>query len=154
MSQADWSLVEARVCDLMDRGFHCSESFLLCVGEYLLGEIDPHSRRMATGFAGGIGCTFHEVCGALSGAIMLLGLVHGRITPEQDDSQCMQLVAKYRELFEQHFGTTNCQQLRDMGFGSGGTRPCQELVNESIRLFQTVITHVDTIRPNNNFNEI
>jgi C_GCAxxG_C_C family probable redox protein len=127
----------------MEKGFHCSEAFFLCVGEKILGEINPGSQRMTTGFAGGIGCTYQEVCGALSGGVMVLSVIFGRTSPDQDDRQCMELAAKYRDLFEQHFGTTRCRSLRDMGYGSGGLRPCCEIVNESIRLFRNIIPKIE-----------
>jgi C_GCAxxG_C_C family probable redox protein len=138
----------------MERGFHCSEAFFLCVGDYLLGEIHPGMQRMTTGFAGGVGCTYHEVCGALSGGAMVLSAIYGRTSPDQDDSQCMQLVAKYWDLFEQHFGTTKCKLLRDMGYGSGGPRPCCELVNESIRLFRTVIPRFENPQRKQDYFEV
>jgi C_GCAxxG_C_C family probable redox protein len=139
MSEEAWTQVETRVCALMERGFHCSEAFLLCVGEHLLGQVLPMQQRLATGFAGGFGCTYQEACGALSGGVMVLGLIYGRFSPDQDDGQCMQLVERYWKLFEEHFGTTRCQLLREKGFGSDGIRPCCELVNESIRLFRGIL---------------
>jgi C_GCAxxG_C_C family probable redox protein len=62
-------------------GFLCSESLLLALSKALNLEsnIIP---RIATGFGAGIGC-HSEICGALSGAIMGLGLQFGRNHPSE-----------------------------------------------------------------------
>lgn len=143
MSEMSWLQVEAKVCELMERGFHCSEAFFLCVGERLLKQVDPIQQRIATGFAGGFGCTHQEVCGALSGGVMILGLMYGRSSSDQDESQCMHLVERFWKLFGENFGTTRCQLLREKGFGSDGIKPCCELVIGSIRLLRSILPNTE-----------
>jgi len=57
-------------------GYHCSESTCLALAEYLgvKSELFP---RIATGFHGGFGFT-NQICGAVSGAVIALGLKYGR----------------------------------------------------------------------------
>jgi hypothetical protein len=74
MSECGWQQVHAQVRDLMERGFHCSEAFLLCVGGYVLGTMQPLQLRAATGFAGGFGCTYEGACGALTGVMVWFDL--------------------------------------------------------------------------------
>jgi C_GCAxxG_C_C family probable redox protein len=57
----------------------CSESVLLAISE-LLGVESELIPRIATGFGAGIGRR-GEVCGALAGGVMGLGLVYGRSAP-------------------------------------------------------------------------
>jgi len=143
MSESGWRQVHAKVRDLMEGGYHCSEAFLLCVGEHVLGKMQPSQLRAATGFAGGFGCTFQGACGALTGGVMVLGLMYGRSSPAEDDGQCLRLVARYWEVFRQAFGTTECQLLRTNGYGSGGTKPCYELVIDSIDVFRNILPGTD-----------
>jgi C_GCAxxG_C_C family probable redox protein len=107
---------------------------VLAVGEYLFGSIDDRICRMATGLAGGVGGTRQELCGALSGGVLLIGALHGRTRPDEDDSQCMTLVSRYLERFVQELGTTNCGDLRAMGYGSDGKWPCSVLVERAARV--------------------
>jgi C_GCAxxG_C_C family probable redox protein len=103
---------------------------VLAVGERLWGQVDEQVCRMASGLSGGVGGTRQELCGALSGGALVIGAIHGRTRPDEDDSLCRSLVARYRERFEQEFGSTCCQALRDSGYGSDGTTPCSVLVEQ------------------------
>lgn len=52
---------------LMNAGYHCSEAILLAVGGHYLGDVPPQAVRMSTPFAGGVGSTHLDLCGALTG---------------------------------------------------------------------------------------
>jgi len=57
-------------------GYNCAQSVLYSYSETL--DVDPDlALRIATGFGGGMGRK-QEVCGAVTGGIMVLGLLHGR----------------------------------------------------------------------------
>jgi C_GCAxxG_C_C family probable redox protein len=62
------------------QGFNCAESVLLglCEEMHVASPLIP---RIATGFGGGIGHT-GNICGAVSGAVMALGIAFGREKPE------------------------------------------------------------------------
>lgn len=113
------------------------------MGEYLFGPIDDQTRRMTTGLAGGVGGTHQELCGALSGGVLLIGALHGRTRPDEDDSQCMTLVSRYRERFVQELGTTHCGDLRAMGYGSDGKWPCSVLVERAARVLLETLAATD-----------
>ena len=51
---------------------------MLAVGEHWLGQVDDRVRRMVTGLGGGVGGTQQEMCGALSGGVLLIGALYGR----------------------------------------------------------------------------
>ncbi len=113
---------------------------MLAVGEHLWGEVDDRALRMTTGLAGGLGCSFEEVCGTLSGGTLLISALHGRTTPDGDDSECNRRVILYRERFLQRFGTTRCFDLRESGYGSDGQWPCSLLVERATRILWKVLT--------------
>jgi len=115
---------------------------VLAVGEYLLGQVDDRLLRIATGLGGGVGGTHQELCGALSGGVLLIGALHGRIQPDEDDSQCMRLVTCYRKHFAQELGSTNCGSLRESGYGSEGSTPCSVLVEQATRVLLEVLAEV------------
>ncbi|SPJ16159.1 C_GCAxxG_C_C family protein [Syntrophobacter sp. SbD2] len=70
-------------------GYNCAE----CVAEAVLALIDtglpPEVKKLATGFGGGIGL-FGDTCGALTGAVMAVGAVHGRSSlPEGEGKEAL-----------------------------------------------------------------
>ena len=66
--------------------------------------------RIATGLCSGMSRT-SRTCGAISGAIMGLGLVHGRNTPEDDREYLYALVQELFKRFTDKHGTTSCHEL-------------------------------------------
>ena len=58
---------------------------LLVVGEHVLGGLELECARMATGFAGGVGDSQQEMCGALSGGLLVIGGLLGRTSIDEDD---------------------------------------------------------------------
>ena len=77
-------------------GYNCAEA----VFEALLGEcnlaLPPDALRLATGFGGGVGL-YGDTCGALTGAVLAVGAVHGRrALPE---GQGADVTARSREQF-------------------------------------------------------
>jgi C_GCAxxG_C_C family probable redox protein len=94
---------------------------------------------MATGLGGGVGVTLQELCGALSGGVLLIGALYGRTAPDEDDSLCSQLVAQYRKNFLQVFGSTRCHEILDSGYGLDGKWPCSELVERAAGILLEVL---------------
>ncbi len=95
--------------ELFQSGFYCAESVLLAIAECegIHSEIIP---RIATGFCSGIART-GGMCGALSGAIMGIGLLTGRNSPTESFEVNYALVQKLIDGFEKQYGAVNCHQL-------------------------------------------
>ena len=55
---------------------------MLAVGEHLLGPLDDQVLRMSSGLGGGLGSTQQELCGALSGGVLIIGALYGRTRPD------------------------------------------------------------------------
>ena len=94
-----------------EEDFLCSEAVLMALSDCLgvSSEIIP---RIATGFGAGIGRK-GEVCGALSGGVMGLGLRFGRSTTEEGEGErrpywfSTELAAQFRE----QLGHVRCEDL-------------------------------------------
>jgi C_GCAxxG_C_C family probable redox protein len=104
---------------------------LLVVGEHVLGHLPPESARMATGLAGGIGGSHEEVCGALSGGVLVIGGAYGRTELHEDDQMALTLSMRFRERFLAQLGHTQCAQLRTMVHAPGGPDSCAQLVQQA-----------------------
>ena len=112
---------------------------MLAVGEHTLGDLDDRTLRMATGFSGGIGVTFRDLCGALTAGVMLIGAIHGRSHPSEDDTRCQELATIYRDRFAQDLGSVYCHELRAEKYGDQGQEPCSVLVERAARILLSVL---------------
>jgi C_GCAxxG_C_C family probable redox protein len=97
--------------DNFKAGFNCAQSVLSSYAEEL--KIDKETAfKISNGFGAGM-ARKQEICGAISGAIMVLGLKYGRGEQEGKAKQ-EKLYEKVQDLldrFEYEFGTINCKQL-------------------------------------------
>ena len=103
--------VEEKAIAYHDRGFNCAQSVLCSVGAYT-GLDENTALAVAAGFGGG--CRCGEICGAVSGAIMALGIpcpsVDGR-----DHERKEELAALSRFLtgrFREKFGALRCDEIK------------------------------------------
>ena len=121
--------------ELVQNGYHCSEAMIISLGEYYFGKVQDDWIKIADPFAGGIASSLQEVCGALSGGAMVIGLLHGRTNKDQDDETCLRLTREYREAFIQKFGHPHCCDLKAEKYGSApGHTPCSALVSNAAEL--------------------
>lgn len=92
-----------------DAGQNCAESVLRVFADDL-GR--PDLVRLATGFGGGLG-RLGDQCGALSGAVMAVGLLLGRDQPGDDDAKerCYAAVREVVRRFEAACGHRDCRDL-------------------------------------------
>jgi len=92
-------------------GFNCAESILLTLSSGL-GRKDSRSfiPRIATGFGGGVGRN-GDMCGALSGGVMAIGLALGRDKAEESRDPCYAAVDRFYTDFVKEFGSSKCREL-------------------------------------------
>ncbi|MBC7130584.1 C_GCAxxG_C_C family protein [Candidatus Bathyarchaeota archaeon] len=93
------------------QGYNCAEAVLSTLADFL-GIKCKQIPRIATGLGGGIGHS-GSVCGALTGAVMALGLKYGRDRPEQFEAYqtCMNKSLEFYKSFEKIFGSIYCRDL-------------------------------------------
>jgi C_GCAxxG_C_C family probable redox protein len=96
--------------------FCCSESVLLAIAENRGVESDTVP-QIATGFCGGMSHTCGP-CGAVTGAMMGLGLINGRSQPNMDRAANMAAVQRFLSAFKEQFGSINCQELTQCDLGT------------------------------------
>jgi C_GCAxxG_C_C family probable redox protein len=104
---------------------------LLAVGEHLVPDWDRKYVRLATGLGGGLGGTHEEMCGALSGGVLLIGLLFGRESAGEDDTEAYLLSEQYRERFLAELGATQCARLKEAVDAPGGPGTCAPLVEQA-----------------------
>jgi C_GCAxxG_C_C family probable redox protein len=92
-------------------GYNCAQSVLWAFSEEL-GLPSDTALKLATGLGAGM-ARRQEVCGAITGGILVLSLRYGR-SDGQDRTATEETYAKTRELmsrFEAEYGTCNCREL-------------------------------------------
>lgn len=94
---------------LFDSGLYCAESVLLALARRQ-GVDSPLIPGIATGLCSGMGRSANT-CGALSGAVLGLGLATGRSDPTQPVAESYGLVKQLVSDFERRFGSSNCAEL-------------------------------------------
>ncbi|MGI6579698.1 MAG: C-GCAxxG-C-C family protein [Saccharofermentanales bacterium] len=96
--------------ELHESGFNCSQSVL---GSFCdrFGIDEQILMKLACGFGGGIQCG--EVCGAVSGAIMVVGLKYGQSVAGDQDSKkkCYEITLEFMEEYSKRKGTVLCREL-------------------------------------------
>ena len=126
--------------ELFLSGCNCAQAvFTACaVGEFGLDE--TLAKDVSCGLGGGVG-RMREVCGAVSGAAMVLGMRSGG-----DKVKAYPVIQEFCERFKKEAGSIVCRELLEgIGATSGGVpetrnwayyhkRPCLELVKLAVRL--------------------
>ena len=106
------SRVEEAVSCFTD-GFSCSQAIISTYGTEF-GLDREKALKIATGFGGGMG-RLGGTCGAVTGAIMVIGLKYGRTKIEDMGSKekTYKLVREYVDDFKRINGSTTCNKLLD-----------------------------------------
>jgi C_GCAxxG_C_C family probable redox protein len=102
---------QERAARLFDSGFSCSQAVFGAFSEALGIELTP-ALKIAQPFGGGIAGS-GSTCGAISGALLVIGLRHGRSRPEDlaAKEQTYTLVREFIRRFQEHHGSTLCREL-------------------------------------------
>ena len=92
------------------KSMNCSQAVLEVYSQEL-GMPVPLAKRVAAGFAGGMG--MGSECGALTGAIMVIGLKYGKTTDTDADAdaETFKRIAKFVEGFRARHGDLDCSKL-------------------------------------------
>jgi C_GCAxxG_C_C family probable redox protein len=93
------------------QGFACSQAILATYGGPL-GLDRDQALRLAEGFAGGM-AGLGETCGAVSGALLVLGLKFGRTRPDDVDAKMAtnRRVREFVRQYEARHGSVKCRDL-------------------------------------------
>jgi len=96
---------------IFNKGFNCAQAVLYShCEEYGLSE--DIAKKISCGFGAGMGYN-SEVCGAVTGALMLIGLKNGKYLESDNESKekTYNFVKEFIENFRKEFGTINCTEL-------------------------------------------
>jgi C_GCAxxG_C_C family probable redox protein len=94
-----------------EEGFSCALAVLSTYSDRF-GLEKESALRIACGFGGGIGRT-GRTCGAVTGAVMVIGLKHGQVdvTDEEARQKTHKLAKKFIDKFTALHGSIECREL-------------------------------------------
>ncbi len=102
-----------KAAELFLSGYNCAQAVAVAFAPEL-GLTESQAAKMASAFGGGMG-RMREVCGAVSGMLMVLSQLYGYDTPGDDDSK-KRLYTQVQELggkFRAENGSIICRELLD-----------------------------------------
>ena len=135
--------------DLFLDGYGCAQAVFTAFSP-LLGLEKAQALRIAMGLGGGVG-RMREVCGAVSGAAMVLGALYGG-DDARDKTAAYAKVRQFADAFKEQHGAIVCRELlqkkkdeqespqasdRDAQFYA--TRPCARLVFDAADIVETML---------------
>ncbi len=103
-----------RAEELFLSGLYCAESVLVAIAEKQ-GIDSPLVPGIASGFCSGVSRT-NDICGAVSGGIIALGMVMGRNSANGSLDNIYACVEALKARFENEFGSCNCFRLTGCDF--------------------------------------
>ncbi|MCL2580780.1 MAG: C-GCAxxG-C-C family protein [Oscillospiraceae bacterium] len=93
-----------------------------------LGMDKEQALMLSSPFGGGF-AQMREVCGALSGMFLVMGLKEGcTSTDKQTKADYYEMLRGLEAQFSEKYKTNNCTLLLKMAEDAGLPRPCEELV--------------------------
>ncbi len=129
---------------------NCAQAILLTYGTKF-GLTNEQAYKLGTGFGGGLG-RHGEVCGAVSGVIMVIGLKYGMTKPDDDDARTktFEQVAEFIARFSDRQASILCRELLGCDISSPEgrefaskkelfTTKCPEFVREAAKILEKLL---------------
>ena len=97
--------------EMFCKGYNCAQAVVTAFHKEL-GMTESEAARLSSSFGGGMG-RMRETCGAVSGMLLVAGLLWGYDTPGDDESKAAhyRLVQKLAALFRDRTGSIICREL-------------------------------------------
>ena len=124
-------------------GFHCSQAVLEAFAQDY--RLDPVlARKIANPLAGGSG--LGGECGAVMGALMVLGMEYGMTDAEDGEAfrTTFEKVGTFVEKFKVRHGNLNCREL--IGLDVFSEQGMKEFMDKNIKLTQCIKYVEDAVR--------
>ena len=113
----------ARARELRAQGYNCSQCVVMAFDDVIDGDMQSLARA-AQGFGSGIGAS-GNICGAISGTTMVIGLVKDSLTRPELYRQVRDALDEFKQLE----GYTDCRDLKQEG-----RKPCLELICDAVAM--------------------
>lgn len=143
-----------KVNKLFSKGFSCSQAILAGYSENFDLKEDT-ALKIASSFGGGIGGR-RELCGAVSGALMVIGLKYGRTNEKDIESKIKNYfyVNEYLKRFTAIYCTCNCKEILNRFEEDNKNKildtGCSDLVNNAAIILEEILNRGSVMLNENN----
>ena len=110
-------------------GFHCAEAVSKAIVEAFGKQPSVEIPKVASAFGGGAVKTFDGTCGALTGGLVALGYLYGRMEPGVKETQkkVFQLSQELGKRFVTELGASNCKSVLEKFGPQENMNKCKQL---------------------------
>lgn len=142
-----------KAVEIFKEGYNCSQAVFAAFSD-VLGIDELTARKMAIGLGGGVG-RMREVCGAVSGAAMVLGAVYGGDGAE-DKQGAYEKVQAFAGKFKKDNGSVICREILGIDKAKKETatpdkrtteyyksRPCADKVYEAAKIVEEMLKETE-----------
>jgi C_GCAxxG_C_C family probable redox protein len=136
--------------EMLKTGFNCAQSVLTCCGVSL-----PFDREVALGvasaFGGGLGSS-GNLCGAVAGGVMAIGLKNPRTDPQDQEAKNanIRLTREFLAKFRERNGSLECRDLLGVDLSVPGSLEqardtglfetvCSKAVRDAVEILENVL---------------
>ena len=140
-----------RAIETFRNDFNCSQAVLSSFAPDLNLDKDT-ALKIACGFGGGMGKMQHT-CGAVTGAIMVLGLKYGKYREDDEPAKekTYDLVIRFTEEFKRMNNTINCRELLGYDLNNEDHRKiieeknlfgtiCEKCVGDAVTILENIFS--------------
>lgn len=121
-----------KAISLFRTAHNCSQSVFTAYANHL-GLEESVTKAVGAGFGAGIGRLESEVCGAVSGAVMVIGKrFYDPLRHVESKEECYRKSAEIVKTVEEKYGSCRCRDILDQGDGGYGI--CEKMINDICRL--------------------
>lgn len=128
-------------------GFHCSETVIRTMNDCFEMHMQEETIKAACGFRGGGGGTRHR-CGILESGMMVISLLYGRNTPEEEAWPYSYLIRLLHQRFQEHFGTIDCLDIYTKQKALNVPNTCLEPIIDGCILIAELLLEAPTLLKN------
>ncbi|MBQ2730375.1 MAG: C_GCAxxG_C_C family protein [Clostridia bacterium] len=142
---------EIKARELFKSGYNCAQAVLLAFSD-LTGLDERCATVLSSSFGGGMG-RLREVCGAVSGAFMVAGLLYGPVDPTDHNAkkEHYALIQHIAAEFKKTNGSYICRELLELPSGASDPEPekrteayyhrrsCEDYVGIAARVMDGII---------------
>ncbi|MBR4870312.1 MAG: C_GCAxxG_C_C family protein [Oscillospiraceae bacterium] len=130
-----------------DNGFNCAQSVFAAFGD-LTGIDEKTALKIAGGFGGGV--KVGEICGAASGAVMVIGALYPHVTEKDMAEKKLvgDVTTEFLKRFKERFGSLPCRDLKlikispemaPAAAAHGIDKHCAVLIAEAVAILEELL---------------
>lgn len=130
------------------KGYNCSQALLATYAKEV-GMDKETALKVSSAFGGGIGCG-GGVCGAVTGALMVLGLKYGNASSDRGQRPSYDRAKEFFARFREINGATECRELLDCDISTEEgmeratkeslfTTRCPKIVKDAAEIVETML---------------